>query len=72
MSESSFDREFHVTDLQSAKQLQEDIENPQPVRYSKRDLHQDEKKGIELLKKKFGDSKLLSSSKPWLAEKPIQ
>lgn len=44
MSESSFDREFHITDLPSAKQLQQDLENPQAVRYAKRDLLQDEKK----------------------------
>jgi len=54
MSESSFDREFHITDLPSAKQFQEDLDNPQAVIYAKRDLRQDEKKGIELLKKKFG------------------
>lgn len=53
MSESSFDREFHITELQSAKQLQQDLENLQAVRYDKRDLLQDEKKGIELLQKKF-------------------
>ena len=58
MSESTFDKEFHVTDLQSAKQLQEDLENPQVVRYSKRDLHQDEKKGIKLLRKKFDAQKI--------------
>lgn len=44
MSESTFDKEFHVTDLQSTKQLQQDLENPQAVRYAKRDLLQDEKR----------------------------
>ncbi|HBN88538.1 MAG: hypothetical protein ACI832_000546 [Rheinheimera aquimaris] len=58
MSESSFDREFHITDLPSAKQLQQDLEDPQAVRYAKRDLLQDEKKGIELLRKKFDAQKI--------------
>ncbi|GHG73573.1 hypothetical protein GCM10010919_26460 [Alishewanella longhuensis] len=58
MSESSFDREFHITDLQSAKQLLQDLENPQAVRYAKRDLLQDKKKGIELLWKKFDAQKI--------------
>lgn len=58
MSESTFDKEFHVTDLQSTKQLQQDLENPQAVRYAKRDLLQDEKKGIELLRKKFDAQKI--------------
>lgn len=58
MSESSFDREFHVTDLPSAKQLQQGLENPQAVRYAKRDLLQVENKGIELLQKKFDAQKV--------------
>lgn len=44
MSESSFDREFHITDLQSAKQFQENLDTPQLVIYTKRYLRQGEKK----------------------------
>lgn len=58
MSESSFDKEFHVTDLQSAKQLQEDLANPRTVRYAKRNLLQEDKKGVELLQKKFEAKKV--------------
>lgn len=57
MSESSFDREFHITDPASAKQLKEDLNNPQAVRYSKRNLSKENKKGVELLRKRFDSQK---------------
>ncbi|CAM5223049.1 hypothetical protein [Alishewanella longhuensis] len=53
MSESSFDRAFYITDPSSIKQLEYDLDNPKKVEYSKRDMAQENKKGIELIKESY-------------------
>ena len=64
MSLSSFDRTFHITDPSSIKQLEHDLENPTIVEYSKRDMAQDNKKGIELIKRKLHEKSACSTANP--------
>lgn len=64
MSESSFDRTFHVTDPSAIKQFEHDLENPKIVEYSKRDLGQENKKGIELIKRKLQAKSACSTANP--------
>lgn len=65
MSESSFDRAFYVTDPSSIKQLEYDLDNPKKVEYSKRDMAQENKKGIELIKRKLQAECGFSAAKPF-------
>lgn len=50
---SVFDKDFRITDPKEAKKLLDALENPQTVTYIKRDLEASNKKGIELLRKRF-------------------
>ena len=53
MSEASFDKHFHIEDLAVAKRFLEDLNNPQKVRYTKRNLDVEDKNGVKLLQLKL-------------------
>jgi hypothetical protein len=51
MATCSFDRSFEIKDAQAAEKLRKALSVPHPVKVTKRDIGQESKKGIELLKR---------------------
>jgi hypothetical protein len=56
MSTISFERPFVVEDKEASLRFLKDIESPITVKVAKRNLNQDSKKGMQLLKQRFSHS----------------
>ncbi len=53
MATSSFEKNFVITDKKVAKKLLKALENPDIIHVKKKDLAEENKLGLELLKKAF-------------------
>ena len=53
MPTSSFDKEFIISDPGAIKKLEESLANPVPVKFTKHDLEEENRKGLALLAKAF-------------------
>jgi hypothetical protein len=53
MPTSSFDKKFKITDKKVAKRFLKDLANPVTIHVNKKDIIQESKLGVELLKKAF-------------------
>ena len=55
MATGSFDRNFEIKDAKVAEQLRKALSVAHPVKVTKRDVEQESKQGIELLKRSSSD-----------------
>lgn len=53
MAISSFFRKFEVTDPKTIEKLLHDLENPKKIKLIERDLEQDAKEGLAILKQRI-------------------
>lgn len=53
MATSSFFKEFKLKDKEQAEKLLYDLEHPNEVKVSNRDLEEDRKRGIEILRRRL-------------------
>ena len=53
MATSSFDKKFVITDKKVAKRFLKDLAKPDTIHVNKKDIAQESKLGVELLKKAF-------------------
>jgi hypothetical protein len=57
MATPSFDKKFEITDKKVAIEFLKAFENPDTIKVNKKDLEQENKIGLELLKKAFSNKK---------------